>query len=273
MLIVQRESFTQRFDLIKLDENAQPKIEKGKNANPNKKKLVNVKVTSKKTGKPLGRPRKYPLPEDIQPKPLKAQVVPVAQPSTVPIPTAGRASRMDPMSIDTDGDEPSRPSRKRKQSDMTMGLDGAADEDVEDVAPEDDEISSSDSYHESGDGEEDEEEDEADEIIPPPKDAKPSYITPQKRGWETRYANMKNKQKLKATFSRRITRVTHDVASKAIPKRKERTQMGPNKEVTIRKPAKEKLPRRSNPGIISREFLFSLDEGKQKHTARKSSRR
>ena len=270
MLIVQRESFTQRFELIKLDENAQPKIEKGKNANSNKKKLVNVKVTSKKTGRPLGRPRKYPLPEDIQPKPLKAQVMPVTQPSIVPTPTAGRATVMDPMSTDTDGDEPPRPSRKRKQSDMTVSLDGAADEEVEDAVPEDDEISSSDSYHESGDGEEDEEEDEADEVIPPPKDAKPSYITPQKRGWETRYANMKNKQKLKAAFSRRTTRVTHDVASKATQKRKDRTQMGLNKEVTMQKLAKEKLPKRLDQ---EQEVLFSLEEGKQKHTARKSSRR
>ena len=200
VLMAKRESFTQRFELIKLDENARPRLEKGRNSNSSKKKLVNVKATSKKTGKPPGRPRKYPLVEAEPPKPPKAQVKQTLAIATKPV-TRNKASTIDMVdeaSGDTAEDERPRPSRKRKRIVMYMGLDGAADEEMDDAISD---TESSDSYHESGEGEDDEEEeeeeDEAEDVHLLPKDSRSNHVTVPKRRLASKVA-VKPKAKMAA---------------------------------------------------------------------------
>ena len=173
----------------------------------------------------------------------------------------------DQESRDTDDDQPPRPSRKRKQTATFTGLDGVADEENEDAVAEEDE--SSDSYHES-DEVEDEEEDEAGDVRRPPKDTTTGYITPQKRGWRTRKANMERKRKERAAFSRRTTRVSQDVPLKTTQKAHERDQIRVTKDKERgKKPLITLSVRKSQPEVV----LPPLEEGKRKQMAKKTSGR
>ncbi|MCJ1245215.1 hypothetical protein MMC30_002416 [Trapelia coarctata] len=126
------EGFAAKFDLIKLDDNAQPKIEKRRKG-VTYHKLHDKPPTLSKNGKRIGRPRKN-APSDQGG--VKENVLQSAANTTAPAAP--------------------KKSRKRKRSVQPLGLDGVVHEepDFEDALLSDDvaeEISSSDSFHESDD--------------------------------------------------------------------------------------------------------------------------
>ena len=101
------------------------------------------------------------------------------------------------------GTGPVKASRKRRRSALDVDLDGAGNEMADTTLLDEGlwELSSSESYHESEEEDEDdeeeeeeedeEEEEEIDDTTTPPSYAEElEHRSPQKRGWDTRYANM-----------------------------------------------------------------------------------
>ena len=154
-----RETFTSRFNLIKLDEKGQPKIE-GKRTKKVGNKDVPDEVPIRKvgtkgrprvtTGRKPGRPRIYPIASKVK-------------------------------------KEASKSSRKRRRSaihddDVVRADEVELDEDGETWG-----FSSSESYHES-------DADVEQESAVEPVVSSGEYENPQKRGWKTRLANMAKRE-------------------------------------------------------------------------------
>lgn len=155
-----REGFAAKFDLIKLDANAQPKIEHRRKGVAYAK-LPDKVPTLSKNGKRIGRPRKN-APSDQGG--VKENIVQSAAAST-----SAPVSR--------------KKSHKRKRSPPQFALDGAADEadNFDDVLLSDDvaeNVSSSESFHES---------DDEDARVRRRRRAKAAKVpATRKRGWRTK---------------------------------------------------------------------------------------
>ncbi|KAL9121687.1 MAG: hypothetical protein Q9187_001753 [Circinaria calcarea] len=184
------ETFTSRFDLIKLDGNKQPKLERKRIGDIKKVPAANGKVTAKKSGGQIGRPRKKVM---LDPD-FKSHRSSHQSPS----------KDEDEIIADVDDVEPVKASRKRRRSALVVDLD-AGNEMADTPLLEEGlwELSSSESYHESegedenseeeeeGEEEEEEEEEEMDDTTtPPPPIEEVKRRDPQQRGWDTRHASI-----------------------------------------------------------------------------------
>ncbi|MCJ1376650.1 hypothetical protein MMC20_007893 [Loxospora ochrophaea] len=175
--------FTSRFDLIKLNDNAPPTIEKSRRGFVHKKSDPSIQGLAKKTGGRLGRRQKN-ISVEQSPNFRK-----------------GRAPKNDAVrklvTIDDDiieivggtieDPKPKANPRKRKtiiedeEDDNTSEVAGPSNAPIEAV-------SSSESYHESDEVEDDVLDEEP--SIEEDGSSEPEHETPQKRGWRTRRANM-----------------------------------------------------------------------------------